>query len=432
MATPSSSPPPPTRVIRTVDFELLPDHVADRMIQHGRWMSKHRSSLGRNIPFHRPAEAVVVLGTASSGRHPFQVIVHDFVGETHKSSNTDLFISGSHRHPAFFRELQRVLHGVPVDPSGLEPFTGLTMEWLNAVVAFLKHSVVQHNAALKATVLRDRLTAAEIAALPERFSAFTVPMDQSFVLVVDAGVLRRPCYHMQSRTVRWKSVYHCVRYDDVQEKPSLSDAWPVGVPQSARHHEATVATTVSAETKNMVPPLPQLWPHQLSAESRVPSGLADLLRDSLAQHGVVCVPLARAPLQPVTQATAQYLGRLMRLPTTSPTSLMDVSFVKDTLTQENETTLPWLYRHPKQFGSRHVNVLTGRTLYGHYCPALKRLLLDLEFLVRGAAVSVSSTLPNPTATTATRAATATANDITAPDLVNPNVWVTMVEILMQC
>lgn len=364
-----------TRVIQTVAFDLLPDQVADRMIQYGRMLMKHRSSMGRNMPFHRP-----VMPDSAFVSQRYQIVVHDFLGAAHKASFTDLFIAGSHRHPEFFRELQRVLKGTPVE-SGNEQYVGLTLDWLNAVVGYLKHGVISNKSALKADVLKQRLTAAQIDALPERFSAFTVPMDQTFVMVVDTRVLRRPCYSMQSRTVRWKYVFNCVALERPGDRPEQTEAWPTNasVPQFARRHEVEIAARVTGTDCKVL--LEDPWPYHVSTDTAVPEGLPALLRDSLEQYGVACVPLSHDHVAQYTTAVATYLGRLMRLP--DPAALLDVAFVKDQLTSESETTLPWLYRTKNQC-SRHVHVLTGRTLYGHYCLTLKKLFQDLECLVRGA------------------------------------------------
>lgn len=366
-----------TRVIRTLDFELLPDTVADHMIQHGRMLAQHKSSQGRNMPFHRP-----VMPVKEGVRQRYQITVHDFVGDTHNSSFTDMYIAGSHRHPEFFRELQRVLKGTPTE-TGTEQYMGLTLSLLNTMVTYLKYGVVKHTAALKADVLRSSLTPEQIQALPERFSAFTLPMASSFVLVVDTNVLRRPCYSHTSATVRWKYVYNCVEFEGAYEQPDQTEAWGsnVSLPQFARRYEMSVASEMVGTKCKVL--LEDPWPyHVVSPGTAVPEGLPALVKESLAKYGVACLPLSHEHLAPYTLQVSQYLSRLMRLP--DPLSLADVAFVKEQLAQENDTTAAWLYRNKKQFFSRHVHALTGRTSYGHYCQALKQLFQELEFLVRSA------------------------------------------------
>lgn len=373
-----------SRVIRTLPLELLPDRVADHMIQHGRALHKHKSSLGRNVPFHRPV-AQTPLTTA---RQRYSVTVHDFLGEAHPSCFTEMFIAGSHRHPEFFRVVQQHLaKGLPHE-GGQEPFPGLTLTWLNAVVTYLKTGVVEHVAALKAESWRQQLTPAQIAALPPRFAAFTLPMDQSFVLVADAQVLRRPCYGPSGAgTVRWKYVYHCVALETATDRPAANEPWISGATsasgtgalrQLARRYEADVAGASV--------PLVEPWPCRVTAPTPPPvAGLSALLGDALARYGVVCLPLAQDHIRQYTAEVAQYLGQLLRLPPS--VSLADVNFVKTRLTHEapdDDTAAGWLYRNKGQFCSRHIQTLTGRTWYGHYCPALQRLWQELNFLVASA------------------------------------------------
>jgi len=366
-----------TRVIRTLDFELLPDHVADHMIQHGRLLAQHKSSQGRNLPFHRP-----VVPVNERLRQRYQITVHDFVGEAHNSSFTDMYIAESHRHPEFFRELQRVLKGTPTE-TGTEQYVGLTLTLLNTLVAYLKYGVVKHTSAFKADVLRAHLTPEQIRALPDQFSAFTLPMAHSFVLVVDANVLRRPCYSHTSSTIRWKYVYHCVELEGPYDQPDQTEFWGssvtnVSLPQFARRYEIKVASELAGCNVLLEDP----WPYHVVSSAPVPEGLPELMKASLEKYGVACIPLSNDHIAPYTARASQYLSRLMRLP--NPLSLSDVAFVKTQLSQENDTTVAWLYRNKKQFFSRHVHALTGRTSYGHYCLALKQLFQELEFLVRSA------------------------------------------------
>lgn len=363
------------RVIQTTEFEFLLDAVADRMIRHGRMAVRHRSSVGRNVTFHR-----------QSGRYRYQVMVHDFVGVINGSSYTDMYIAGSHKHPEFFREVCRHCTGLPVSATvaASDRFPGLTMDWLNSAVQFIKHAVIANKSALDAESIRERLTPEQIAALPERFDAFLLPVHKTCLVISDTALLRRPCYTTTSNTVRWKYVFNCMEFPTAQETPEPSDSLADNylAPQHARRHEMlTMGLVPSFEGARMLVEEP--WPYRLPPHSTGwDASLHALIREGLDRNGVVCIPLANDHIARHTAQVAEYLGRLMHIPDPRK-NLLDVQFVKRLKSeQDNPTVQQWLFRNPAQFLTRHIHDMTGRTLYGHYCGALKRMFTELEFLVR--------------------------------------------------
>ena len=143
---------------------------------------------------------------------------------------------------------------------------------------------------------------------------------------------------------------------------------------AARRYELDVISRIEGSQCKVL--VDDLWPYMLRSDITCPAGLSDMLAEKLERYGVACIPLSQDHISAYTQSVSQYLGRLMHLPPEN--SLLDMSFVKERLDSSPEL----LYRNKGQECSRHIHVLTGRTLYGRYCLALKQLFQEIEFLVR--------------------------------------------------
>ena len=336
---------------------MLPDQVADRMCRATGDQSSSSSSARSRRAYHN-------LYREDRGRQ-MDVIIHSFVGDTSSTSFSDLYVAGSHRHIEFFLALNHFhLTSIPFGRNqkgnlirGRCNFARLTMTGLNELVAQVKSP--PSTADTKAVVrIRSALTPEQIAALPNRFDAFVLPLDQTCLIITDSRVLRRQCTNAVSDTVRWKFLYTC------EEGEHLRKDTPERSYVCARNYERV-----------MFPGRALLWPYRLTVPLQFDDNLEAMIRGQLDKFGVVCIPLSRDHIMGYTSQAATHLQTLLKVPVDQ--TLLSVDFFRN-------MDKAFMYRNPGLTMSRHFHELTGRSYYGGNCEALKRVFTEVEFIVQHA------------------------------------------------
>lgn len=337
-----SQPSEKKRKIESIVFELLPDSIADKIIQQTRYVNRTNrnvSSAVRTFPFHVDSEA------------KYDVVIHNFLGQKHQLFATEMFIAGSHLHPKFFNYISNLFQhaNMTYDMAILNDIVNhvKTGKKFSETASFrIRESLAQ---------IKDVLTDAELQALPDRFHAFLLPVDKAFVALMHGKVVRRYCSSVESETVRYKYIYSCseqgkVEKHETQEKDSF-------------------------------------WPHSIQNNS---SGfVTEMMLQALNKYGVVCVPLSNEFVLSHTRNVAAYLAEVMKIPDDS--QLLSVEFMKRKRLNHPE----WMFVNKDKISTKHIQDFTGKTAYGHECKALRDLWDTIEFFI-------ITTLPEPLTVTTSR------------------------------
>ena len=318
---------PPRRIITTLPFDLIPDQVADELVRNKN--KRLHSSRARNIPFQY-----------RSKDPQFDVLVHSFTGESSLTSFSDICIAGSHKHVAFFTVLQELdIH--------------LNMQDLNQLIRELKQPNVS---TLQARRIGIKLTPEIINQLPDAFKAFVMPVQFTSLIIMDTRLIRRPCYHVRSNTIRWN-----IRYS-VGNTPRL---------RLTHFDHPAYAMNYERKDKMQVD-----WPVKLKLPVDFNKDLKQLLNERLNVFGAVAIPLSDDHIQPYIENISMYLQTLMNIPTSF--KLNSLEFLPEMLKPENKH---WRFRNNSVTMSKHIHEYTGETNYGSCSPHVKNLFHQIEMIV---------------------------------------------------
>jgi hypothetical protein len=288
-----------------------------------------------------------------------ECVVHTFEGGPDPHALSMLYVPGSQKHIRFFEVFRKlycsqellpvtqVTHNKPITW-----FHAFSIDKVNTVLMQLRQPTIQTKPIQE---LRLRLTQAEIDALPLRFEIHSLPMQFHWVAVWDAALLR--AYGQETGDVtRWKVFYtlHDVPFCDLPN-------WPLA--EHARQFE--LRHTLEAKT---------LWPWCMErpvVDPRVPETAL------IAEDGIVLHKLNETVLEPLVSAVEPWIRNLMGWPKDVPSMRQPWLRQLHEHPEEYKLSPQHLYRNPKQFQSKHIPRIHGRTLYGHTCPILMDLFRSI-------------------------------------------------------
>lgn len=356
------------RQIETIAFDMLSDGAADTILRNSKMCAQHKSSYNRS-PFHIPNTPL-----------KYRIMVHDFVGEPDivpLEQNTEMFLCGSHKYNEFFMNVKRFLF----PQSNANAFPNMTLQKLNAIVAFLKTGIIHDAVCLKANLLKQQMTEDQIRALPDRFQAFLLPVDRTFLAIIDTRTVKLDIFSSNDNALRYKFMFECVEgvkeMKEVKEVKGVKKVEGIKEPDVSPEPPETKCHTTRFERRRMkcVYNPQALWPQRLHPDYKSPE-LQKMIQNSLDTYGVACIPLSHQHIYQYTEKASEYVAKIIGIK--DPTRLLDWKFMK----HEYETNPEWVFRKVGSTTSRHIQVLSGKTSYGRYCTALDRLFHDIQFIIR--------------------------------------------------
>jgi hypothetical protein len=302
-------------------------------------------------------------------QNKLDILIHGFTGETCKNSYTELFISGSHQHPEFFQLLAKYWN-VPTSLVGSSAtwYVKLQIRELNEIVKDIKQEKPMKTISKH---IKLHLSEKNIQNLPNEFYGVYLPVKEPSISFIHPQTLRCQT-NTTSNTIRWKVLYSCIFFPDThklnEEKDLKRDTsyscFPR--PQAARTFEMKHMNIHSVEP---------LWPFSIKPLIKYNQDLLKQIKDSMDQHGLVTIPLSDHFIQQYIRYFESYMKQIMKCPPDK--DLFNI----ETLRNSEEKEKIYHYRNTEQSFSKHIPGRHGRTHYGHYCPALKQLFLNVTPVV---------------------------------------------------
>lgn len=358
------------RIIQVLEPELVLAGSSDNMTEHHIKSTTHYFSDLYSIH--------------SLHQEVFDIVVHGFTGEVSKTSYTELYISGSHKYPDFFKILAKCWkHTTQVNQCHLTWFPGLKMKQVNEILQDLRQ---ERPVFVISQKMKKYLNTEYIQTLPEKFYGVYIPVTEPCISFIHPQTLRCGTT-TKSNTIRWKIAYRCItsqqnntirkildlveasdpkNLNDSKESHEVSHEYSMfPYPQAARTYEEIMCGHSDV-----------LWPYEVKPSPQLDSELVQAIKNSVEKHGIATIPLSSQFLQRYIEELEKYMYQMMNY---HPKELeMKNLFQPGVLQKSEEKQKEYHYRNVKQKQSKHIPQGHGRTLYGHHSKAIKQLLMDIS------------------------------------------------------